>query len=124
MRTVMVGLAISALLGCNGLFGPHGPLDGSWVDSRGHGLPQSFSLAQHGASLRGRGTAMGVDAPMNFDVSGTANLPSVTLRFVDDGSGDGVNWSGVLTSDGRLVGLIVSDTAYGSMGDSISYKRP
>lgn len=124
MRTVIVGLAISALLGCNLFSGPHEPLDGSWVDSRGHGLPQSFTLAQHGASLQGRGTAMGVDAPMHFDVSGTANLPSVTLHFVHDGSGAGVDWSGVLTTDGRLVGLIVSDTSYGSLGDSISYTRP
>ncbi len=92
MRAALVVVSgVALLLACSGLTDPGGPFSGAWrLDSAT--VPPlrvtTMILTQHGATVTGTGSAMGVDAPISITISGTADSagaagsPTVRLHLV------------------------------------------
>jgi hypothetical protein len=115
----------AVLLACSGPTEPAQPLDGAWkLDSSSAGRPPlEMTLFQQGTSITGAGSAMGVDAPIPLQISGTYTPPvadrpaAVTLQFAyQNGGGVTAQFEGVLTGD-RLAGTVVY---YGLTSDPVS----
>lgn len=118
MRSLSSVLLFGAFLGCSSsdLPLPPEPVAGVWtLDSASPGIPpRTMTLAQHGASVTGTGSAMGVDVPIPIAVSGTYSAgtavspPLVTLVFqFQNGGGVTAQFSGTLTAPDRIAGSVV-----------------
>jgi hypothetical protein len=73
-----------------------------------------MTLTQHGTSITGTGSAMGVDMPIPIDIAGTyfpptaASPASVTLRFTfQNGGGITADFTGTLSASDRLEGSAI-----------------
>jgi len=124
-----VCLSICAiLLGCGILAGPHQPLDGVWrLEAPHYPLdPRTLTLTQRDSTVTGTGRALGVDVPIPVVITGVATLPLVVLTFRYDGLANGTDtarYTAVLESDGRLVGHVVYDSAFGGRADSLTFVK-
>lgn len=135
MRSFCYALGLATLAACasGAPMATPQPLDGAWVlDSASPGVPpRSMTLAQRGATVTGTGHAMGVDAPIPFDITGTYGPnpadgpPAVGLHFVRaDGGSMTADFQGTLSS-GRLAGSVVyyGITSQPQPG-TLSFRRP
>ena len=124
-----VSLPVCAiLLGCSNTVGPHQPLDGVWsLATPQYPLdPRTLTLTQRDSTVTGTGRALGVDVPISVVVSGAASLPLVVLTFRYDHLANGTGtarYTAVLESDGRLVGQVVYDSAFGGRTDSLTFVK-
>ena len=114
-RLLTIPLAAALVAACTGPVEPPQPLDGRWVlDTSTAGLPpRQMTLSQHGTSVTGSGTAMGVDAPIPITVTGTYSpsiadrAPVVTLHLViADGGGVTADFAGTVSPQGRIDGTV------------------
>src|SRR6266487_2542369 len=124
-----VSLFICAILfGCSSNVAPHQPLDGFWrLAAPHHPLdPRTLTLTQRDSTVTGTCRALGVDVPISVVVSGAASLPLVVLTFRYDHLANGTDtarYTAVLESDGRLVGQVVYDSAFGGRTDSLTFVK-
>jgi len=128
MRLSVSLFLCAILVGCSNNVAPPQPLDGVWrVATPQYPLdPRTLTLAQRESTITGTGRALGVDVPISVVVTGAATLPLVVLTFRYDGLANGndtARYTAVLESDGRLVGQLVYDSAFGGRTDSLTFVK-